>query len=313
MAATPSRCCQNAPLRSQRASLSDTSSAPSKRIGSRRVADAEQPGSLWEDLRVDVQRELSFAFELADGAARLSLPRFTAGAFEVETKPDGSPVTQVDLEVERLLCERIAARRGGDTVVGEESGHSVQEGSRWLWYLDPIDGTKRFVAADPKWMTLIALAYDEEMIVGVVDYPALGQRWWASRGHGAFSDGKRLHVSDVAQLKAATICDDWRKTIAAAADHEHPVVRVAGQCAHVRPHQGHASLAVAAGRADIAISTGSHSWDYAAPSIIVSEAGGRQTDFAGGPHLDRGQAVVTNGHLHDEVLASIDPTVTEPA
>lgn len=231
MAATPSRCCQNAPLRSQRASLSDTSSAPSKRIGSRRVADAEQPGSLWEDLRVDVQRELSFAFELADAAARLSLPRFTAGAFEVETKPDGSPVTQVDLEVERLLCERIAARRGGDTVVGEESGHSVQEGSRWLWYLDPIDGTKRFVAADPKWMTLIALAYDEEMIVGVVDYPALGQRWWASRGHGAFSDGKRLHVSDVAQLKAATICDDWRKTIAAAADHEHPVVRVAGQCA----------------------------------------------------------------------------------
>lgn len=261
---------------------------------------------------MDVQVELSFAFELADEAAGVSLPRFRARAFEVEIKSDGSPVTQVDREVEARLRERIAARRCGDVVVGEESGDSGRARSRWRWYLDPIDGTKRFVAGDPKWMTLIALAYDDELVVGLVDYPALGQRWWASRGHGAFCDGARLRVSDVAELSDSRICDDWRQTIATAADPEHPLVRVAGHCASIRPHQGHASLAVATGQADIAISTRSHSWDCAAPSIIVTEAGGRHTDFTGGSHLDLGQALVTNGRLHEQVLALVGPPSANP-
>jgi len=74
----------------------------------------------------------------------------------------------------------------------------------------------------------------------------------------------------------------------------------------IAPHQGHSSLAVVAGHADIAIATGSHPWDYAAPKLIVTEAGGRHTDFTGGPSLDRREALVTNGQVHDEALAVIN-------
>lgn len=249
-----------------------------------------------------MQDELSFAFELADVAARVSLPRFTNGAFSVETKPDGSPVTEVDLEVERLLRRHIYASREGDAILGEECGISGRRNARWRWYLDPIDGTRRFVAGDPRWMTLIAVARDGELVAGVVDYPALGERWWASLGGGAFHDGLAVHVSEATDLSESVICDDWRQTIATGDDPDHPLVRVAARCAHVTPHAGHASLAVAAGQADIAISTGGGPWDYAAPKLIVTEAGGRHSDFTGATSLDRRQAVITNGDLHDQVL-----------
>jgi histidinol-phosphatase len=254
----------------------------------------------------DLQAELSFAFELADLAAGVSLPRFSAHALDVDVKPDGSPVTDVDHEVERLLRSRILARRPGDAILGEEAGRSGPDRARWRWYLDPIDGTKRFVAGDPKWMTLIALAHDDELLVGIVDYPAIGERWWASRGQGAFHDGHPIHVSDAVQLSHSVICDDWRETIAQGGKRNHPLVRVAEHCAQVRPHCGHASLAVAAGHAEIAISTGSQPWDYAAPKLIVTEAGGRHTDFTGGPRLDRQQALITNGRVHDEALSLIN-------
>ena len=93
-----------------------------------------------------MQGDLEFAFELADLAASISLPRFHSKHFTVEVKPDGSPVTDVDVDVEAALRERIAECRPDQMVVGEESGHSGA--SRWRWYLDPIDGTKRFIARD---------------------------------------------------------------------------------------------------------------------------------------------------------------------
>jgi histidinol-phosphatase len=94
---------------------------------------------------MDVQAELSFAFGLADLAAGVSLPRCSERAFAVATKPDGSPVTDVDHEVEQLLRARIHARRPEDLILGEEAGESGPSRSRWRWYLDPIDGTKRYV------------------------------------------------------------------------------------------------------------------------------------------------------------------------
>lgn len=97
-------------------------------------------------------------------------------------------------------------------VIGEEAGRCGD--SDWCWYLDPVDGTTRFVSGDPKWMTLIALAYRHEIVLGVVDYPALRERWWASRGQGAFHDGHPISVSRTKRLSQAVISDDWREHIA---------------------------------------------------------------------------------------------------
>lgn len=261
---------------------------------------------------MDVSAELVFAFELADLAAEISLPPLVQRTYSVETKPDGSPVTDIDHAVERALTKRIRSHRRGDVVVGEEDGRSGPSAADYCWYVDPIDGTTRFLENDPKWSTLIALAYRDELVLGVLDRPALGQRWWASLGHGAFCDGQPIEVSSTARLSDSVICDDWRQHIAHG-DAEHPLVRISRHCERVRPHQGHASLAVACGLADIAISTGSHTWDYAAPKIIVEEAGGRHTDFDGGPRLDAGQAIVSNGRIHNEALAILAASKWRPA
>jgi len=120
----------------------------------------------------------------------------------VTTKPDGSPVTDVDVAIETALRASLARDRPGDMVTGEELGDTGPAARRW--YLDPIDGTKRFIAGDPAWMTLIALAVDDRLVLGIVDFPALGERWWAVRGRGAFHDGRRLRVSTRARLADAT-------------------------------------------------------------------------------------------------------------
>ena len=246
--------------------------------------------------------DLELALELADIAARIALPRFEARDFTVTIKPDGSPVTDVDRTVERALRERLAQSRPGHAVLGEEYGASGD--SEWCWYLDPIDGTSRFVQGDPNWMTFVALGRSEDVAVAVVGVPGRSQRWWARKGKGAFRDGDRLRVSTTPRLADAIVNDDWRGTL------EHgspgrPLTAVAGRARGVRPRDGHGFLAVAAGVADVALSGGGHAWDYAAPKLIVEEAGGRFSDLAGRPRIDSRDAMVTNGRLHDEVLAVV--------
>lgn len=245
------------------------------------------------------QGDLEFAFELARLAASISLPRLRSKHFTVQVTQDGSPVTDVDVDVESALRARIAESRPDQMVVGEEARDSGA--SRWRWYLDPIDGTKRFIAGDPKWMTLIALAHDETILLGVVDLRALGQPWWATAGGDAFHDGERIAVSTRASLDEAIINDTWREDLARG-NRDHPLWTISQRCAHIRPHQGHSMLAVACGQADIAMQVGSSSWDYAPLMVIVEEAGGSLTDFDGGDRIDTGRVVATNGHLHRAVL-----------
>jgi histidinol-phosphatase len=247
--------------------------------------------------------DLSLALTLADLAAQIALPRFEDRRFTVTLKPDGSPVTDVDRAVERALRERLSAERPAHAILGEEYGASGE--SPWRWYLDPIDGTSRFVVGDPNWMTFVALEHEGDVVVGVIAVPALGQRWWAARGAGAFHDGRRIAVSQTARLADAAVNDDWYET---ASDQDEdpadPLRAVTRRAARVGPGAGHGFLAVAAGMADVALARGGHAWDYAAPRILVEEAGGRFTDLAGHPRLDADVAVASNGVLHDEVLTA---------
>ena len=155
--------------------------------------------------------DLELALELTDIAAGIALPRFRDRDFTVTIKPDGSPVTDVDQAVERALRECLAQRRPGQAVLGEEYGASGE--SEWCWYLDPIDGTSRFVDGDPNWMTFVALGRGEDIAVGAVGVPGRSQRWWASRGDGAFRDGAPIAVTQTALLADAIVNDDWRGTV----------------------------------------------------------------------------------------------------
>jgi len=245
--------------------------------------------------------DLAFALELADLADSLSLPRFRAADLVVETKPDMSPVTEVDRSVEQALRDRIARDRPADGVVGEEFGADGSEEARWI--IDPIDGTKNYVRGIPVWGTLIAIERDGAIVAAVVSAPALSRRrWWAVRGEGAFADDNPIRVSEVSELDDAQLLfgglKAWKRT-----GFLDRLVDLGLRCWRGRGFGDFwMHMLVAEGAADIAVEPEVSLWDLAAVSLIVEEAGGRFTDLSGRATPSGGSALSTNGLLHEEVL-----------
>src|SRR5262249_19607804 len=152
--------------------------------------------------------------ELADAADAITSARFRDPTLVVRSKPDRTPVTEADTAVEAMVRDRLASDRPQDRVFGEELGHGDGRGgvarlaTSRRWIVDPIDGTKSYARGAPVWATLLALEDDGEIVLGVVSAPALGSRWWAIRGSGAFRDGAPIHVSEVGRIEDAHLAYD---------------------------------------------------------------------------------------------------------
>jgi histidinol-phosphatase len=250
--------------------------------------------------------ELAFAHELADLADELTLPAFRGrlDGVGVETKDDGTWVSEIDLEVERTLRRTIRARFPDHAVMGEEDGLEGPEGAP-RWILDPIDGTTNFVKGNPIFATLVALQVDGDEVVGVVSAPALGSRWDGVIGGPATQDGREIHVSDITDLGQAEVAFGGLTYF----DVEGYGELVGDLTSRTHRQRGYGDFwqhcLVAAGSTDIAIEASVKLWDLAAPRCVVEAAGGRFTSLSGVPTADGGSALATNGHLHDEVLAAI--------
>ena len=255
--------------------------------------------------------DLELALRLADHADGLAMERFRATDLIVETKPDLTPVTEADRAVEQAMRAVLAAERPEDSVLGEEYG--TQGASPRRWILDPIDGTKNYVRGVPVWAVLIALLDGDDVRMGVVSAPALGRRWWAERGRGAFctdapgSEPRRLHVSAVAQLSDASFSysDDrgWGDRGASTG-----LSVLLAQTWRQRAYGDFWShMMVAEGAVDIAAEPQLESYDMAALIPIVEEAGGRVTAYDGRAALSGGCALSTNGLLHDAVVGILSP------
>ena len=262
--------------------------------------------------------DLEFAAGLADLADGLAQARFGALDLRVETKPDLSPVTETDKAIERALRERIAAEHPEDSVLGEEEGASGEGGRRWI--LDPIDGTRNYSRGIPIFATLIALEVDGEIELGFVSAPALGRRWWAERGKGAFRSDGPIHVSGVEKIEDATVSIGFghRMAVLAVSRLENAVVSfelsegierlapLAARAWHTRSFGDFwQHMLVAEGSVDVAIDPAVKIWDCAPLKLIVEEAGGKFTDLAGRPVIDGGSGVSTNGRLHAETLGAL--------
>lgn len=238
--------------------------------------------------------DLAFALSLADTADEITLGRFRAADLRVETKPDLTPVSEADRAVEETLRARIAAERQGEVVVGEEQGADSGPGDRWI--LDPIDATKNYVRGIPLFATLIAL----EDRVAVVSAPALGRRWWAERGGGAWSEGRRLAVSGIGRVEEAVV------TFTSLTGQPGGFFSLAERAWAARGFGDFWQyMLLAEGAVDVCVEAKANLWDLAAPKLIVEEAGGRLTDFRGVDTADGGSALATNGHLHDAALAAL--------
>lgn len=251
--------------------------------------------------------DLDVALALADAADSFTLPRFEAADFTLGWKDDRTEVTEADRGAEALLAELAQRHRPDHAFFGEEHGPQGPADAPWRWIVDPIDGTSGFVRGIPVWATLVALVHVERGVaVGVVSAPALGRRWWASRGQGAFANGRRCHVSDVARLEDAQLCvtfnDGW--------DAVGLTPNLVGLLQRARRARGFGDFwqhcLVAEGAVDVAIDAiGVRPYDIAAVRLIVEEAGGRFTDRHGEPTHEHDSAISSNGVLHDEVLAAL--------
>ena len=251
-------------------------------------------------------RWLEFAHACCDLADDVSLASFRTGLAS-RAKTDGSFVTEADLEIERRVRRRLEERFHEHGIVGEEYG-SATDGTSVQWLLDPIDGTHNFMRGIPLFATLLAAQRDGVAEVAVISAPGIGQRWFASRGGGAFAIDRgaeaprRIHVSaerDLAksQLLYRAVTDMRASRVAAGFD---------ALLSHVWRERGFGDFwgyaLVAEGAAEALVEQDLGPWDLAAPWLIVEEAGGRVTDFDGERSFVKGESIASNGLLHDELL-----------
>jgi histidinol-phosphatase len=251
-----------------------------------------------------VRDDLAFAHELADVAAEVTLGWF-GDRLPVELKDDATPVTQVDRAAERAIRAAIARGRPGDGVLGEEEGLDPGSNGR-RWVIDPVDGTKLYAEGIPLWTTLIALEVDGETVVGVADAPAVGDRYHAVRGGGAWRGSRRLRVSSVAAVEASFVThsalEEW-----IAGGRVDALMRVAARARRTRGlSDAWAQLLVAQGSAEALLEhEPCQAWDWAATGLIVEEAGGRLSTLRGDPPTPGGDLLVTNGATHATVVDAL--------
>ncbi|HVK26931.1 MAG TPA: inositol monophosphatase family protein [Nocardioides sp.] len=256
----------------------------------------------------DYTDDLRLAHLLADDADSLTQARFRALDLHVMSKPDLTPVTDADQAVEESIRRTLSRARSRDAVTGEEQGTSGHSQRRWI--IDPIDGTKNYVRGVPVWATLISLVVDEEVVLGVVSAPALQRRWWASKDHGAWT-GKSLmkatqcHVSDVRRLEDASFS---YSSISGWEDRGigEDLLALMRRVWRTRAYGDFWSyMLLAEGAVDLAAEPELEVYDMAALDIIVREAGGRFTSLDGRDGPWGGNALASNGHLHDAALSFI--------
>lgn len=248
-------------------------------------------------------KDLDLALKLADRADEISLKRFRALDLLVETKPDRSPVTDADRAVEAELRSVVAEYRPADTFIGEEFENTGSSDRNWI--VDPIDGTANYLRGVPIWASLIALRVDGVITTSVVSAPALGRRWWAQRGNGAFTMDisgtvRTLQVSKISELEDSSISYNnmqlWDQ-----AGKLNQLIELSRKVWRTRAYGDFYSyMLLAEGTIDLVAEHDLKIYDIAALVPIVEEAGGKISDLTG-PLTDNSSSVMaSNGLLHSE-------------
>ena len=243
--------------------------------------------------------------EIVREADAIAMRYFRAAEMHVERKSDGTAVTQADREVEEMARAKVIASGLALEVLGEEVGDTRSGGSagRARLIIDPIDGTDEFSRGIPTFGTLLGIERDSEIVAGVASAPGLGSRWWAYRGEGAYHNGRRLQVSNIARLSEAMV---FTTGTGPSKDREAiaKIRRLPDAARSGRAFGGFwQHMLVAEGAIEAALDWTSKPWDLAPLGIIVEEAGGRSTTIAGKRTIYDGSLLSTNGKVHEEALA----------
>lgn len=250
---------------------------------------------------------LALLHDIADEADRIALRHFRASGLGVETKADASPVTVADRGIEDAARTLLRSRHPTVAVLGEEQGETGTGDVRLI--IDPIDGTRNFVRGVPVFATLLAVEAAGVIEAGVVSAPALGQRWHAARGAGAWNGRRRLAVSRVTQLERAHL---FHGSVGGAGE-ENPLPGLLPLAGRVERTRGfgdfYQHVLVAEGAGEIAVDPVVQAWDIAPLLLLIEEAGGRATSLAGARTIYGGSLVSSNGLLHATALEALRPPV----
>lgn len=244
--------------------------------------------------------DLSFAIELARRSGELVMTYFQKKSLKIDEKRDDTPVTEADRQAERLIRDAIAKRFPDDGIFGEEFDEKPSMNHR-RWILDPIDGTRSFIHGVPLFGVMIALEVERSMQAGVINFPALGELYYAEKGGGAHMNGSIVSVSEISDPRAATVVFTEKEYLLDPPT-EHPVDRLRHEAGLVRGWgdcYGH--MLVASGRADVAVDKEMSPWDCAAIIPIVTEAGGMCFDYNGRTTI-YGQGLVSSNRKMGDLL-----------
>ncbi|WP_436794088.1 inositol monophosphatase family protein [Actinospongicola halichondriae] len=252
---------------------------------------------------------LTWAVELTKEAGRRTLSRFRADDLAIESKGDGTPVTEADKDAESYIRSELAVAHPGDAILGEEEGAAEGTSGR-RWVIDPIDGTKAFMRGVPLYTGLTALEDEHGWLVSVINMPAIGECVYAGRGLGCFQDDRqgerrpaRVGERSETPFMMASGYTRWDETALLNVKRAGWALRTWGD--------GFGYALVATGRADAMVDPAAALWDVAPMPLVIAEAGGRFTTIDGG-ELDTSDplaasGVATNGERHEELLSLLVP------
>jgi len=257
-----------------------------------------------------LEERLEFAIKIARQAGELTLRYFRSASLKTQQKGDGSPVTEADRGAEELLRQLISGQFPDDAILGEEFGETDGT-SEFRWILDPIDGTKAFIAGVPLYTTLVAVLEDDSPCIGVIHAPAAGEMVYALRGKGCWhvqGDGppQEAHVSKVTDLAEAACVTSSVKSFTTEREIDARSVwdQLQAACRISRTWgDAYGYLLVATGRAEIAIDPAMSLWDTAPLQTIIEEAGGKFFDWQGTATIHSEESIATNAALSKQVLS----------
>ncbi|MBI2076254.1 MAG: inositol monophosphatase [Candidatus Aenigmarchaeota archaeon] len=246
-----------------------------------------------------MKTETKAAIQAAKAAGRIAKKYFRKKLL-IEKKTDDTPVTIADRECEKKIVGVLKEQFPGYSILGEESGFTDNR-SECKWIIDPIDGTKEFIAGLPFFGTLIALEKKGKIVSGVAYMPLFNTLAFAERGKGAYVNGKKAGVSKRDKIENSLVMYGSIKTFFKKGVGEK-VLNILKIARSKSIGSVYGDILVAQGIADASVEAAAHPWDIAAAKIIVEEAGGKVTDFSGNDTIHGGNAVVSNGRIHEKII-----------
>lgn len=247
---------------------------------------------------------LAFLHSITEQSDPIALKYFNADDLQVEIKPDRTPVSQGDQDIEDFIRHLVAKQHPELSILGEEYGQTQADSDLTL-IIDPIDGTKNFIAGIPFFATLLAIEHAGEIIAGVVSAPATGDKWWAAKGQGAFHNSKAIQVSKKTRIEdsMALYGSLYGQEASQVAE---PVLELLQQTYRQRGFGDYLQhMMVAMGKGEFAMDFNLKPWDVAPLKIILEEAGGICTDSSGKATIHGGNAITSNGQFHEQIIATL--------